>query len=39
VRRSYKITSYIPVRKNPEIPHKVELVGIFHLAKYEYEFS
>lgn len=31
--------SYIPVRKTPGIPHKLGLAGIFHLAKYEYEFS
>lgn len=39
VRRSYKTTSYIPVWKTPRIPHKLRLTGIFHLAKYEYEFS
>lgn len=38
-RRSCKITSYIPVWKTPGIPHKLGLAGIFHLAKYEYEFS
>lgn len=39
VRGSYKIMSYIPVWKTPGIPHKLRLAGIFHLAKYEYEFS
>lgn len=38
-RRSCKIMSYIPVWKTPGIPHKLGLAGIFHLAKYEYEFS
>lgn len=31
--------SYIPVRITPGIPCKLGLDGIFHLAKYEYEFS
>lgn len=39
VRRSYKIMSCIPVQKTLGTTSKLGLPGIFHLAKYESEFS